>query len=73
MEITITLTEQQANALVQLASEHPTSELTEIAENISKQRDWERWNEHCNTDCIRYREGTCPFPSTEHDKCPRYK
>ena len=72
MEITITLTEEQAESLVQLVTKHPSSDLAEIVENISRQKEWERWHEHCNTDCLRYRQGTCPFPSNEHYRCPMY-
>lgn len=27
----------------------------------------------CNTDCIRYRQGTCPYPFGEKLRCYRYK
>ncbi len=70
--ITIELNEQQERALVELINANPSPELTSIVDAINKEREWERWNEHCNVDCERFRAGTCPYRYNEHHLCSRY-
>jgi len=47
--------------------------IREFIDLINKEREWERWSVHCNTDCLLYRNGMCPYKWNEHYKCPEYK
>lgn len=47
--------------------------IMEFIDLIEKEREWERWTIHCNTDCELYRHGMCPFKWNEHSKCPKYR
>ena len=70
--ITIELNEQQERALVELINANPSHELSSIVESIRKEREWEWNNRFCNTDCLRFRAGNCPFKQSEHHKCVYY-
>lgn len=71
--ITLNLNDDQERELVELITANPTPTLLPILDEIKREREWERWNEHCNVDCARFRAGTCPYPHNEHHLCPRYQ
>lgn len=47
--------------------------ITAFIGQIKQDRERERWNVHCNTDCPSYKRGTCPFKHNEHYKCVYYR
>ena len=66
--ITIHLDEHQADKLARLIGDD--CDFQDITEQIRDAIEREQNTRFCNTDCIHYRRGTCPFKSWE--QCPKY-
>ena len=71
--VTIHLDEQQADKLIRLIEQHQDPTLNPIIEQIEKEMEWEHETRFCNTECPRYRQGTCPYTWRNRSECPRYK
>ena len=44
----------------------------QVIKLIDDEQEFEKWTKFCNTDCIQYRQGTCPYRWDEHNKCAKY-